>query len=1201
MIRAMIRGSFAAVAILSAFSVLPSPASAETIVAQRLQATRRLIPLKKITVGPDDQYQGVVDPSGQSLVFTRKSDLVPHLQRQNLKTGEVIDLVPLTADSHEPAIGPDGRLAFTFYRFNARGDICHFAMVHDRAVSDSDITCLKRPQEESQTERASPFWRAPGQLGYVVRDISGQSARIVVENLETGARETLAERTIWSPAMRPGGKYLAYSELVGGEERASRALMIKDLSTGQARAIRFSLPGMSGFPAFSEDERYLYFSHYLDDTNHDRVIDGSDNSVVFRARLDELLALKEGEEHFPEQLTSVATNCSFPRPQGDAVYVSCAFEGALDVYRIPATGVVPTDWDRKIVDNAHQTSRSYADRVLLLNTMRYRFKATGTAERLLGNHLLADDTTAARYYVRRLERQAPGPALRDFYALVGLYVDARDLKKAQPSREISREFLRQISAIEAKAQALGSQPRLQKIVRGHLRAFVEQSQEAGAWLAQVKFDSRALPLERYLAFELAHWTLPRTRSDEALAAAMTDAYRAMMSAPELSHESRVYYAFNWLASLEKSEEQGDGDAKARARRITRISKLVDGDSGLPPAVASLLRSESAVLRIVQSPDEASKSKTYSELDRFMSESRGDYFLRKALYVRAVLNFTAAGEFKYMGFVATNWLRYTASGDTEFIHAREFYAESQLDRAYDAWGKRKAALAGAFFFGSLSLTDDLESHAGYVRTSVLQGVRANIEKDYANLKSRQQIDDNLNYVEALLTLIDAEPAALKDPSMVKHLDRAIDKLKAMEQDRDSPVRYLLLGYCHLEKLRRTASGLEIDPDLFQSAHRDLMLAHDLGRDNARVRAAVLDNLGILHQRAQNHGLAARFFALRKPLGFVSSAEAGSFAWLYARSLYHAHEADRAADELASVPGDVPQAFVAPLLEREAFYRVAAGQYERAAKIYGKILDKSYGHPIEGDLSLAKVKLSYGFALFKNGRVRDAQPVLKAALAHAERLKPVSRGRERLIDFEPVRIQLIAHGLLSRMGTDADRLAAIEKRAALLPQAEKHFGEEGYLPIVIENRLTWAALADRAQPGMAAGKMKEALELAEKFGGQDQWLSAAVYRTAAAYLAHGWLHSPLYSKGESERVRKIVDQCVHAYDTQGAGSAQLAYQKLKLQLLKAGFDARVGGVGAAAGQLRAILEVDGGKAIRSVREQMPAQAEELEKLATALARG
>jgi hypothetical protein len=1196
---------------LAAVLAAASSAHAETIVSQRINATRRLIPLHKVTVGPDDQYQGVADPSLHTLVFTHKSDLAPHLRRQELVTGEVSDLMPLTADSQEPAFSPDGKVAFTYFKFNARGDICYAEFPKDagQAIVDAGITCLKADESESQAERSSPFWRANGELGFLTRDLTTQATRVIAENIETGARTVLAEGKVWSPSMNPGGRYLMYSELTSDKDRSSRGLALKDLTSGQVRHLRFALPGISGFPAFSGDEKEVFFSHYVDDTNHDGVIDGSDNSVVFHAPLEALLRLAPHAEYFPEQLTSVGANCSYPRPSGDHVYVSCAFEGAIDVYQIPETGLVPVGWDKSVLVNAHQTSRSYADRILLLNTIKYRFPADSVSltsdERLLGDHLLADDVTAARFYLDRLAQASAGNAgKRDFYSLLGLYVDARARKKAQPAsesnREVSREFRRQIGAIDLKVQAIHGQPRLQRLVRGMLQSFLEQPREALAFLEQARFDSRAHALERYLSFELAAWVLPRTRSEDAVPTALTQAYRTMMAAPELLEEAQLYYGFSWLKYLEKAVDQGERDSKTRERRIAAITSVLEARPALPKQVDTLLRSEVAALRIIQAPDDAAKTQAYSALDKLMSETRDDYFLRKALYVRAILCFSAAGEFRFMDFVATNWLRYTGSGDTEFIHAREFYAEAQLDHGYESWGRKDLLKAKGYFYGSLSLTDDLESHAGFIRIAAARGAvagtmtpaaRAELDERYTHLKNRKFIDDNMRYVEALLGLIDSEPQAARDPSMTKHLDRAISLLQAMEQDRDSPVRHLMMGYCLLEKLKRTAKGLEIDQDLFQSAHRELMLAYDLGRDNARVKAAVLSNLGVLHIRAQNYGLAARFLGLRKPLGFVSSAEAGAHAWLLARALYYTHEPDKAADELAQAPGDVPQGYVAPLLEREAFYRMAAAQYERAAGLYAKLFERG---AIQGDVSLAKARLSQGFALFKLKREPEAQAALRTALVHAEKLSLVPKDRDRLIDSDPLRIQLAAHGLLSRMGPDARRLESLEKRAALLPQAKAYF-DEAYLPLLIQNRLTLAAVSDRIQPGKAPSWMKEALQLAEELGDANQYLSNAVYRTGISYLAHALLHPQLYAREDTQRIAKIVERCTQAYEMQKGPTPLLDYQKLKLAMLWTAYNSRVLGKG----QVSAVSSVLTAEDARKLKDALPAQLTELEALAQSLA--
>jgi hypothetical protein len=1097
--------------------------AAETIVTKRINAANRLTPLKKITVGPDDQYHGSVDPGGQSLIFTRKSDLIPHLCRQDLKTGEVVNFLPLTADSQEASIAPDGVVAFTYYQFNARGDICYRAL---RGSENDKFVCLKAPDGE----RSSPFWKNSNELGYLLRDIRTQKSQILVQNLLTGQTDVLAEGKVWSPTMHPGGQYLFYNELEDGPAGATRVLVMKDLKTGNRKAVHLDLPGISGFPSVSDDERYVFFSHYLNDTNNDNVIDGNDNSVVFRLPIERLA--KNGSL-FPEQLTSAESNCSFPRAHANDLYVTCAFEGHLDVYRMPTSGVVPAAWDEKLLTSAHQTSRTYEERILILNNMKYRMPRIAGPdidERILSDHLLADDTSAARYFLKVLQNEAD-PTKKNFYEIVYLFIQGRERKKAQPAPEVvSRAFQDEIAKIDAKIAAVPGNDRLKKIVRGLLKTYVNGASAAANLLKQVHFDTPAFPLERYYYFELANWTLPRTqRSPES----MLPVYRDVMSAPELTTESRLYYAFDFLKHLETA---------TLSERIAQIQKF---NHDLPEPVAALLKSEEIALKLIAASDDKDKQAQYRELDKLMSSSRSDYFLRKALYIRAILNFAAHAEFNYLSFVATNWLRYTANQDTEFAYAREVYVNATLDQAYDNFGKRNYVFASDYFYGSLSLTDDLESHYGYIRSMVLQNQRKTVDVRYANLVKREFINDNMKFVRAFLILLDAAPSDRKD---VRYLDEALSQLEAMEQDRDSPVRYLMMAYCYLEKLSRTADGYDFSTPLFESAHRNLMLAYDVGRDNVRVRAAALMNLGLLHQRAQNHGLATKFFATRKPLGFVSDEDEARFHWFYARSLFYTHQPDLAAAEitLAQSLKSFPKAYIYPFEERRAFYLQAAQKCGPAAEAYAKLLASNH---ITGDLNLAKANLGYGFCLVKLKRDAEARTVLQTSIGYIDRLLVIPKGEDRLIDFQPVRLKCDAYGLLARVGTPAERIAALEKRATLLPQATALYNDGPALEI--QNRLQLAELYSPKDPAKAAVKMREALALAEKLGDSGQYLSRAVYQTAVNYLTHVILHRTVYANESGATIKKVVDKILAAYTQQKQPQPVLEYQKAKLQILWAAY--------------------------------------------------
>jgi hypothetical protein len=1125
---------------------MTSKSYAETIVTQRIEATRRLIPLKKLTVGPDDQYHGTVDPFGKTLVFTRKSDLVPHICTENLKTGEVKDFLPLTADSQDPAVSSDGKVAFTYFKYKATGDLCYRSIQSD--INETPV-CLQLDEGEP----ATPFWKNPREIGYLLKNTWTQNNQIVLSNLETGIKQVLAQGRIWSPALSPDGKYLFYNEMVGDSDH--RVLIVKDLQTQKSRTIRINLPGISGFPAVSSDGRHLYFSHYLNDTNHDNVIDGKDNSVIFRATLESLE--KEGEI-FPEQLTSVENNCSFPRPHGEVIYVTCAFEGALDVYEMPATGVVPAGWDQEILNNSYQSSRTYSDRLLILNTLKFRYPHSSKKEldeRILSNHLLADDLEAAKFTIRKLQ-QSETEEQKRFYQLLYLYLLAKEKKSTLKSEEVTASFQSEINEIESKIDQVNGYERFKKILKGLLRSYLNRPQESLKFLSEVQFrDSTRLlhpahpihPVERYFFFELASLVLPRVKSLESLG----PVYAQMMKAPELSEETQLYYAYRYLESLGKAQHSFE-------KRISLIGQMISQmmnqktSQKMPDSVVVLLKAEVATLKLIIAPADTAKSEAYRELDGLISTSRDRYYLKKTLSIRSILNFEQSADFKYLNFVASNWLRYTQNQDAEFIYARNVFSTATLEQAYDSLGRFKIKLASDYFYGSLSLTDDLESHLGYVHAMSAQNERKTIDERYRNLKNRKFIDDNMKFVEALLILIDARPNSNQD---VKHFELALEKLKAMSQDRDSSVRYLLMGYCSLEILLRKGDGYEFDHDLFEDAHHYLMLAYDQGRGNNRIEATALMNLGLLHQRAQNHGLAAKFFSKRKALGFVSREDAKQLSWYYSRSLFFNHQADLASDQIKEVlelenislgskqAAQVVQVSQVPWLERYGFYLVAANRFEEAVSVYESILKSN---PTQSQISLAKMNLNYGYSLFKAKKLSSSKKALQQALDQVSRLKVIPKGNGRWIQFDPLRIQVIAYGLLSQMGTSNERLDALEKRSKLLLGARSILDAE-WFPSLIQNRLQVAQLSRESDPVLAAKSLSEALQFSEKYGDSYQYLSYAIYRAAVNSMIYAIAHSQLNDSESSEKIQKIIEKSIKVYDQQMILQPVLNYQKVMLQML------------------------------------------------------
>ncbi len=1087
----------------------------ETLVQQRAASARRMTPLTKLTIGPDDQYHGVPDPTGTFLFFTHKADLVSHLKVQNLKTGQATSLLPLNADSQEPAVAQNGNIAFTYYKLNARGDICYIEAQQEyrEPVTDSKIHCLNRSAQETDTERASPFWKSNTEVGFVVRDIQNKVWKIVTQSLLTGQTTTLAEGKVWSPSMRAGGKYLIYEQIATESGSPQRNLVLADLSTGQKKVLRFSLPGISGFPSLSEDEQYVYFSHYLNDTNHDNVIDGSDNAVIFRASVRSLLATPEGQEFFPEQLTSVESSCSFPRTLGNELFVTCAFEGNLDVYQLPAQGIIPATWDKAILENALQTARSYQDRILILNTMKFRTQAATSVlftQMLLTNHILADDPSAALYYLAKA-KQGTGKGERAFYDVLGIYLRAKELKKAQTSEEITRAFRDQLSLLQTQLDQIPGEPEFHKVVHGLLAFFLGDHPKAQAYLSQVNdsHTDHAAPIQLMLTFELASHVQPSL-----------NAYIHLMLAPHLSKEAKLFYAFSALQFIEDEAHTVPG----------RLAKIEQLNQNFIPAVKTLIESEKSVLKLIHKPDAGGKAFFYRELDKLISASKDDYFLRKALYVRAIVNFSKAGEVDYLRYVVTNWIRYTNRTDTEFDYAREVFANASLDQGYIYLGKGQLADASAFFYGSILQTDDLESHYNYIQTMIKDHQRAILKDRYQNFTDRKIVEENIHFVDALLGFIDA-------PGKLSSIDQALENLNLIEHDRDSPIRYLLLGYCHLQKLLLAARGLDFDQDLFLNGHRELMLAYELGKDNARIRAAATQNLGILHQRVQNAAISARFFAIRKTFGFNSPAEQAQFEWLFAQSLYDNREAKEAALELNDVK---PELKTAAFQERQGFYWMAAGQYQEAAERFETLI---HAAQIKGDLNLAKANLNLGFSWLKLGKKELAKSAFLRSLESLNRL-----------EAKPENLQTILYGFIAQTSVAAERQEALKHRDELLKNQKASLDE--WLMTCIQNKLQLAEVSLALnQNDVALQAFRESLGLVTDYGQQNQFFGSGVYHTLSNTLATGLLQPQLFSAEDLKIIEDFAKKTLTAYAAQSNAPPVLQYQLFKMKLLWTAFQKKV----------------------------------------------
>ncbi len=1127
----------------------------------------RLTAPAKVTVGPADNSGAAVGPQGRWLYFSRVRTRVPEVFRQDLASQRTQRLLRSDGDSRSPAVAPGGgTVAVVSFRHDARGDIC--------LVRDRSLECLTEP---GAFER-SPFWVDAGRLGWLERPRVGMPWRLVVRDLASGRGRILAQGSLSAPTASPDGRYIVYQRGAAAAGGLAR-LKVYDLREDRGRVPQpFALPGITGSMAFSRDGEHLYFTHYLNDTSLDQIIDGSDHGVLFRIPFERLLAADEPP--LPEQLTSLGRNCRFPALSADHLYVTCAFERSLDIYRLPLSGAVPSPWDRAKTEAAYRAARSYADRLLLLNVLHYRHGREGTAvlERLLSHHLEIGELRAAGYYVERLRRlhaAAGRERLAGFYTALGPFLEVRAAEKRQPPDTVTAGFRERVAAARSRLARVPADLDHQALVAAYLDAALGRPQAALERLAAFPLDRPdAVPLARYLQFELFRRLLDERDPERLLAL-----YPAMFGAPGLSPEARLYYAFHYLRRLGRQRPDP-------AARIAALRALLE-KSGSPPAVRALLEAEIGALELAAAGDDEARKKAYLRLKEQLAARKGDPLPRRVQHVRALQVLGEAGDLRYMELISRHWLLTTHVSEMEFPHVAEQYAVSVMDQAYGLLARDEPAEAWPSFYSVLRQTNDLEAHYHYVTLGLGPlGLEERVNGSYELLRERDLLGRAGRYVEALRRLL---PDG-KDGVTGEDLDRAVALLEGMEVAGTSPaMTELLLGYAYHRKLLR-GEGPGYDKELFQRAHRHYMMALDLGYRSTRVRAATLENLARLHFRADNFAIAAELGAERARLPFASPEDAAAHRWHLARSLFYVDRPDAAreqAERALAIARKRPGLPEAAFREKAAFYALQAGDYAEAIAHYE---DLQAG---EGKLpapARARVRLAAGYALLKANRPEAARARLRQALAAAGTEAP-----ER-----PRRLRLLALGLLAEAAENPVAVADLRRRRMALWRdfggraAELGYSEADRLAFLSKDAQQVAAAEERAgRPAAARRAIGEGLAAARAWAAQaDNPAGLPVYHGLVNYLSLALRHPERFREGEPEGLGEAVSAAVAAVDQLPFVAAEERARQLRLRLLWAAYRARLHGAGPGPG---AVLV---GEAARDLGERRPGLLEELEALAAAL---
>lgn len=846
----------------------------------------------RLTAGPSEELLGDPTPDDAHVYFASNEGGAVHLVAVDLAGGPARPVAETEADATWPRVSPDGkRLAYIARTRDAAGDLCVVEL--DGAGREGRHRCLTGPESAELQAVWMPDGRA---IAVVTRRGVGGALALERVPIDGGARETLLEAPLTSPAISPDGRWLAYVPLERGDlragagfvGRAGRGIALYDLAARRpGPVIRFHLPGASGFPAFSRDGRWIYFSQYLNDTNLDGRIDAGDHAVVFRAPFDPDAPPPVGPITIDraEQLTSAEWSCQYPRPGREHLFLTClptGASGSLDVFSLPLDGAVPSSWTRARLESELAVSRSRWERLLIL--LRTLPLARDAADRrailraLYRLHLGLDELESADFYAREIVRLADAPTdpAARAGAVLGELVAHRRAERALDRGQLSQAFTADARARLARIRdAARSGPEaaaLAALVESEILDVLGEKDDALAALRRVKLgdegDALVLGLLATRATDLA-----RQLDDRALA---VDTLRALAEHPGLSDHERLDHAESLVAELLRGRAAADRDAAlaAEERRASRGGEL-----------AFRLELERALVGLAPGRDaeEAVRARVFD-----LYRTNPSFERRRAL-IGATLRRAARADSEFLLYqFANTWVSGLPPDAPERRHAERAYRQVVLERAYVERARGQTADERGHFYGVTLNTDSLEAHVGFVEARLREGQR-DVEAQYERRFGRRPDDPFWRFTRAYL-------AARRLPSLTGEARaRAADEARAhlAIAERALPNRveiHHLAGWIALEEFRATDDRARL-----LEATRRLGLALDLARAQPRWRAPILEALAVAQASVGNHTLALGHLDERARLPFLSARAEVAFRLLRARSLYHLDRDDDAAAE------------------------------------------------------------------------------------------------------------------------------------------------------------------------------------------------------------------------------------------------------------------------------------------------------------------
>ena len=1030
----------------------------------------------RLTAGPSNQLLGVLSAASHTLYYVDDASTTTLVAAHDLVRGAADTLFDDLADATMPRPSPDGRaILYLSQQTDAAGQLCVRALEVKGRPGVGDRVCVTA---ESGAALQGLWWPDGKSVLALVRSGFDDDLRLERYAAGGGGRKVLLTRNLSSPTLSADGRWLAYVPLARGSQqvgpsfasRASRSLALQRLDDsgmplGNPLDITLDQSGASAFPAFSPDGKWLYFTHYLDDTNHDGELDGEDHAVILRAPFNGSSAQPIDTAHV-EQLTSAAWDCRYPSPAPDRLVVTCGFEGALHVYGLPLDGAVPPSWSALRIDDELAAGRSRREALLLLSRkLALEADAAHAGDRardlaeVMRLHLALDELEAAGTDVKWLAKVGSplAPALAE---LVGHRLAQRAFDHGQLDEDFVAQSL-------ARAQRLPHDNQLADLVRSEILDGTGDKSGALAVLRAIDLATLRDPFVLRFAgerFADSYRLLDDRRP-------LTDALRTLAGHPALDERTRLGFAGELVNELVRGRPPGEH---------ARLLDTVKAPAGSTLAMRVAL--ERALIGLATMAPAALEGVKKELLALY--EANPDFERRRTLVAVTERRAEELDDDSLLFAVASAWVKQVGRDAAERRHAEALFRDVELERGYaeEALGHDTDALA--HYDAVTRETSSLEAHAAFL------DLAARDHKDgLAILRARYPAGDGrLAFAAAFLATREL-PLDDRDATLAR-IDAALEEVRraAPSLDQHSELQHLWAWLAHARFLRHHE---RVDA-LTATTHE--LLAIDLASTSPRMRAVALEGLALVEAEVENHALALEHIAAREQLPFARPVARLAVRLIKTRALMHvdrdveaAQEGEEAVKLIDKTPG---LARWRPLaLDRTALAHLSAGQFTEARERYDELLPTLDKADQRDSGVLVRLHLARAAACVGEGRGDLARTDLDAARTEIVKLPDDARVPSLLL------LEGLDGHARELAGDDRGAQAAYERKRALLDGRRRdaaHRREDLHELAIVEGSL--ARIAWRRKDAVGA-----LLQVEAALAHLDEWSAASGTQVDASVLA------------------------------------------------------------------------------------------------------